>query len=125
MIPVILVAEDDLQMRALLNEQLQRRGFVVVEVVDGYELLAYVTLARSGGELPVPDAVVTDLNLPGPDGLKALESFAHRDRVVLISAFIDEQAVRRAHDAGVHTVLAKPFAVEALVAEVERVIGGR
>ncbi|MFT3838220.1 MAG: response regulator [Myxococcaceae bacterium] len=123
MIPVVLLAEDDEQMRRMLNEHLQRRGFVVVEVADGYELLAYVTLARSGGELPEPDAVVTDLNLPGADGLRALEGFGHLERVVLISAFADPMTLERARAAGIHTVLAKPFAVEALVAEVERVVG--
>jgi CheY-like chemotaxis protein len=120
---VVLLAEDDPEMRRLLNEQLQRRGFVVVEVSDGYELLAYITLAKRGGELPEPDAVVTDLRLPGADGLKALEAFEHHERVVLISAFADDETVQRAHAAGVRTVLAKPFKVEALVAEVERVLG--
>jgi len=124
MTPVILLAEDDDPMRELLREQLERRGWRVVEVEDGYEMKDYLALARPGGDLREPDAVVSDLRMPGADGLEVLGGFDHRDRVVLISAFADDETRERAHSLGVTVVLAKPFRVEELIAEVERVLRG-
>ncbi len=124
MSPVVLLAEDDDAMRELLREQLERRGWHVVEVEDGYEMKDYLALARPGGDLREPDAVVSDLRMPGTDGLDALSSYPHRERVVLISAFADQALLERAKAAGVSVVLAKPFKLEELVAEVERVLSG-
>jgi CheY-like chemotaxis protein len=123
MTPVVLLAEDDDAMRELLRERLEQRGWHVVEVEDGYEMKDYLSLARPGGDLREPDAVVSDLRMPGEDGLTALRDFHHRERVVLISAFADQQVEERARAAGVKVVLAKPFTLEELVAEVERVLG--
>ncbi|MFT3838221.1 MAG: response regulator [Myxococcaceae bacterium] len=124
MTPLILLAEDDDPMRELLREQLERRGFKVVEVEDGYELKDYLALSRPGGDVREPDAVVTDLRMPGEDGLEALAEFGHHERVVLISAFADHETFDRAHEHGVNVVLAKPFTIEALMAEIERVLRG-
>jgi len=120
--PVVLLAEDDDEMRALLRETLEGRGWRVVEVEDGYEMKDYLSLSRPGGDVREPDAVVSDLRMPGVDGLEALRAFTRRDRVVVITAFPDAETLERARVLGVRVVLSKPFRMEALLAELEQLL---
>ena len=84
---VVLLAEDDEDMRELIARRLAREGMRVVEVEDGFELRDYLELCRPGGDLAEPDVVVSDLNMPGDSGPQALEHFPNlRVPVVLISS---------------------------------------
>ncbi len=120
---VVLLAEDDDAMRAVIRERLEDRGWQVVEVEDGYEMKDYLSLSRPGGDVREPDAVVSDLRMPGIDGLEALRVFQHRDRVVVITAFPDAETLERARMLGVRVVLSKPFRIEELLRELEQVLG--
>jgi two-component system response regulator MtrA len=86
-LPVVLVAEDDDEMRELITHRLTADGMKVIEIEDGFELRDYLTLCQPGGELPEPDAVVTDINMPGEAGPETLSHFEFLQApVVLISA---------------------------------------
>jgi CheY-like chemotaxis protein len=67
---VVLLADDDPDARQLLAQLLVRRGHVVRTVADGYELVrTYMTLTRSGQP---PGVIVTDIDMPGSDGVAAV-----------------------------------------------------
>jgi CheY-like chemotaxis protein len=59
--PAVLVAEDSLVIRAVLVEQLQSRGYRVIEAGDGEEALAACHRER-------PDVVLLDVEMPNLDG---------------------------------------------------------
>lgn len=106
----ILVADDDEAMRSLLGTSLRREGFQVQEYVDGGKLLAELEAARNGG--PAPDLVVSDLRMPGVNGLDVLHwlrRWLPEVPVILITAFGDRQAHRRAEALGAFMVIDKPF----------------
>jgi two-component system cell cycle response regulator len=59
--PTVLVAEDSLVIRAVLVEQLQSRGYRVIEASDGEQALAACSRER-------PDVVLLDVEMPQLDG---------------------------------------------------------
>jgi two-component system KDP operon response regulator KdpE len=68
--PVVLVIDDEVQIRRFLRAGLELDGFVVQDADTGAEALKSVTLKQ-------PDLVILDLGLPdmdGGDGLERLRS---------------------------------------------------
>ena len=64
----VAVAEDDDDQRVALEAALEAEGFEVISFEDGFELLDYFEL----GSHREPDAIVSDVNMPGRSGLEAL-----------------------------------------------------
>ena len=65
MADLVLVIEDEKEIRELIRYNLEREGFRVTAVADGEEGLQRVFAAR-------PDVLVLDLMLPGRNGLEIL-----------------------------------------------------
>lgn len=113
--PLVLVAEDDDEMRALMTRALRRDGYEVLAAHDGSALFAAVRASRSAGR--EPDLVVSDVRMPNLDGLELVLRL--RDEgcevpVVLVSAFADAPTIERAKRLGVAHVLSKPFDLDDL-----------
>jgi response regulator NasT len=101
----IAVADDERDIREYLQEVLPRLGHqVVVAAADGRQLVEAARLAR-------PDLVITDIKMPGLDGIEAALALnqAGPVPVVLLSAHDDEELVRRASTEGVLAYLVKPI----------------
>jgi DNA-binding response OmpR family regulator len=121
----VLVVDDDGDARALMTTLLRRDGLEVVEADDGNALRSWIELMIWAGRHPPFDAVITDLQMPGPSALEVLERFSHRLRapVILVTAFGGDASRRReAYDLGVHMVLAKPYVHDDLRAAVRSVL---
>lgn len=118
----VLVAEDDDELRALILGALQARGYAAVGVRDGRELLDQLTSGvLAPAALPYPDALVTDMRMPGFSGLEVLSvlrSSGSRLPVIAITAFGDPETHARAFACGANVVLDKPFAIRDLLANV-------
>lgn len=115
----VLVVDDDESLRMTLVGNLDLAGFVVVESVNGLQALELVDKERF-------DVVLSDIRMPGIDGVEMFRRMkrAHPDLpVVLMTAFTDEPSVARAIDAGVFTVLSKPFDVDAALRTLHRAVG--
>jgi len=110
----ILVIEDEPRILAFLARGLEAEGFRVDSAASGTDGLAR---AREHSY----DAVVLDLLLPGLDGLSVLrELHEHRPDlpVVIVSARSDLPTKLRGFGLGASDYLAKPFALDELVARV-------
>lgn len=98
-------------MRMLLAEVLRADGHDVLEASNGCELFWFAEL--TGRVRPI-DVVVSDLCMPGYNGLEVVEAWADplltptHARVVLMSAFPDREVRRRAAAVGA-VLLEKPF----------------
>lgn len=105
--PTVLLVEDDRDGRRLYAEWLSHAGFQVVEAHNGFQAL------ERAFESP-PDAVVTDLNIPGIDGFELTRRLRKDERTRAVpvlavtgyAAFAADPA--RARRAGVDAVLPKP-----------------
>jgi two-component system, OmpR family, KDP operon response regulator KdpE len=111
--PVILVIEDEVQMRRFLRASLSSNGYQVVETDTAEAGLAQAA-ARN------PDLVLLDLGLPDQDGLVVTERLREwaKTPIIVISARGREEDKIRALDAGADDYLTKPFGVGELLARI-------
>jgi len=101
----IVLAEDETIIRMDLRERLQNLGYeVVADAPDGR------TAVRLAKEL-LPDLVLMDIKMPGLDGVAAAEILAKEAiaPVVLVTAYSDEDLVKKASAAGVMGYVMKPI----------------
>jgi len=120
--PLVLLVEDQSDLRRLYAEQLTMSGFDVIEAEDGAQAIAHTT-GRG------PDVVLMDLGLPGIDGWEATRRLKGDDRtahipVVALTAHDGAGELQRATDAGCDWFVPKPCPPDALIAEVRRVLAG-
>ena len=122
--PLVLLAEDDAEMRRLLASTLRRRGYRVTEAASGTELCTRLFSDVDDGE-ELPAVVVSDVRMPGLTGLAALRGLRRRawaTPFVLITAWGDRLLHREAEDLGA-IVLDKPFDLDRLLAAVAGAVG--
>lgn len=111
----ILVIEDERQLAGHITRALFRNGHCVTAAHDGAE-----GLQAAQGE--PPDLVLLDLNLPGLDGLSVLSKLKETQnpaRVLILTARGEVGDRVKGLHAGADDYLAKPFAMDELVARVE------
>jgi DNA-binding response OmpR family regulator len=126
-IPRILLAEDDAEMRSLLCQSLGEAGYEVQTFADGLELMEYLSsYLRPSRHLDV-DLIISDIRMPWVNGfevLRILRQYVGYPRILLITAFGDEEVHSKASRLGAATVLDKPFDVDAFVTTVREIIAG-
>jgi DNA-binding response OmpR family regulator len=111
-VALVLVIDDEPDVRLLATVVLTRAGHQVEEAVDGLSGLARLR------RLPRPDVLVLDVRMPGLDGLSLLQRLGRgAPPVVLVTA--DPTALT----AGVRWTLAKPYRPDELVAAVSAALG--
>jgi len=114
---VVLVIEDDPQVRRFLRASLGAHDFKVLEAEDGE---AGVRMASQY----VPDLVLLDLGLPKLDGMEVTRRIRTWSAmpILILSARGEERQKVEALDAGADDYLTKPFALEELLARVRALL---
>ena len=111
----ILVVDDEPVVRALLRAALEPTGSRLVEACDGSEAIEVAWREQ-------PDLVLLDVGLPKLSGLdvcRALKTNPAAPRVLLITGDSGADGI---DDCGADGVVAKPFAPDALIDQVERAL---
>ncbi|TML82970.1 MAG: response regulator [Actinobacteria bacterium] len=124
--PLVLVADDDEDIVALVRLRLERAGLAVVVARDGESELAAARERR-------PRVAVLDVSMPGLDGLEVVRRLRADEAtrgtgLILLTANAQEADVQRGFDAGADVYLKKPFSPAELAARVEGLLqdsGGR
>ena len=119
--PLVLIVEDDRSLRLMYGEYLRRAGFRIIDAHNGFQALEKAREQR-------PDAVVTDLAVPGMDGFefcRALQQSAATRAIPILavtghSEYLDDPA--RFRHAGISHVLLKPCEPDAIARELRRLI---
>jgi two-component system cell cycle response regulator CpdR len=115
----ILLAEDDDNMRVFLTRALERAGHDVSAVGDGE---AALNLATGG----IFDLLLADVVMPGIDGIelaRRASALLPELRVMFITGFAAVALNQPGFAKRQPKVLAKPFHLRQLVAEVDKVLG--
>ena len=114
--PLVLLVEDDRDTREMYSEYLSYSGLRVAEAPSGKSALECV-------REQTPDVVVTDLAMPGMDGLELSRRLraAEPTRDVPIIAVTGNPTVR-AHEAGCDIMLEKPCTPDQLLQVIEDVL---
>jgi CheY-like chemotaxis protein len=118
--PVILIAEDQQELRQLYAAHLTMCGFDVIEAVNGAEALD-LTSSR------LPDVILMDLSMPIVDGWEATRRLRADTRtahipVVALTAHDGSGELQRATSAGCDWFVPKPCPPDALITEVRRIL---
>src|SRR6266545_616419 len=117
----ILIAEDDADLRDLLQDDLEDAGYETVVAIDGRAAMAHVEREREWIDL-----LITDMRMPGLAGdelLNAMRTRRSEAPVIVITAFGSvEQAVEMVK-AGAFQYLTKPFDTDDLLRAVADALG--
>jgi two-component system KDP operon response regulator KdpE len=110
---LILLIEDEPQMRRFLRVSVQSQGYYLIEASSGEEGIVQSATRK-------PDVILLDLGLPDLDGLEVLGRIREWSQtpVIILSAREQEQDKIRALDAGADDYLTKPFSAGELLARI-------
>ena len=122
-VPVVLIADDDEDIRALVSFRLERAGYSVVAARDGEEALELAIEHR-------PDVAVLDVMMPRLTGLEVTRRLRAEDAtsgmpVILLTARVQEADVARGFEAGADDYIRKPFSPQELRARVQAILAER
>ncbi len=117
----VLIVEDDEKMRDLLRKIIAREGYQVEEAANGNAALTLI-------EKNVYDIVLSDVKMPGLDGielLKKIKKISARTYVVIMTAFgtIDSAVESMKH--GAYDYISKPFKLDEIQILIQKIIEER
>ncbi|WP_343556489.1 two-component regulator propeller domain-containing protein [Sphingobacterium sp.] len=120
--PVILVAEDNVELRCFLCENL-RKKYIVLEANDGNEALELVQARQ-------PDIIISDVTMPNCDGITLLQrikndSSSNHIPVILLTARTADPYITEAFDIGTDDYITKPFSMPHLIQKISNIIQTR
>jgi DNA-binding response OmpR family regulator len=118
--PLVLVADDEDDIRSLVSFRLKRAGYDVITAADGEEALLLATTR-------LPDLVVLDMMMPKATGLEVTRSMREQATtkdipIILLTARAQEADVARGFDAGADDYVKKPFSPQDLQARVQALL---
>jgi CheY-like chemotaxis protein len=105
----VLLAEDDLEIRDILQDLLEAEGYDVVPASHGRQALEFLQGARGGDKLP--DLVVLDLMMPLVDGHQVLDTMKSDPELAAIPVVV-LSAVARERPVGAAAFLRKPIPLQ-------------
>ena len=119
--PLILIADDDPDILALVSFRLERAGYEVVQARNGEEAVQ-LALARR------PDLAVIDVMMPRIDGYEATRQLRRQEEtsrmpIILLTARVQEEDIARGFDAGADDYVRKPFSPQELGSRVQAALG--
>jgi DNA-binding response OmpR family regulator len=114
---VLLVVEDDREMRSLLCDEFWSAGYQLREAEDGHE--AFLAVMQS-----VPDLILTDLRMPagGADYISRLRTMAPHCPIIVMTAFGDAGLRSEVLRAGASAYFDKPVRISDLKLKVEELL---
>jgi two-component system KDP operon response regulator KdpE len=109
----ILIVDDEPQITRVLRTSLQSNGHEVTVAQDGVDALAKFMKAQ-------PELVITDLAMPGMDGIELTREIRARSQVPIIVLSVRSQDASKvsALDEGADDYITKPFSIQELLARV-------
>jgi DNA-binding response OmpR family regulator len=119
--PVVLVADDDEDILALVGLRLERAGYEVLAARDGVEALEAV-------DTRTPDIAVVDVMMPRMDGHELVRRLRARAEtrsmpILVLTAVVHDRVVDASAAAGADAHMRKPFSPGELVARLDELVG--
>lgn len=117
----VCVVDDDQDTVTTLSSALRADGYRVFEASDACHVVEW--LSHLSGPMSTIDVIITDQVMPTTTGLELLGKLRLRNwptQVILMSGFATDAIRREANRLGVSAILVKPFLVDDLIGEVNR-----
>jgi DNA-binding response OmpR family regulator len=121
--PLVLVADDDPDILALVRFRLERDGYEVLSAPDG-ETALDLAMART------PDLAVLDVMMPRLNGYELTRKLREHGPtttipIILLTARVQEPDLERGFEAGADDYVTKPFSPQALGERIQAALGVR
>jgi len=119
----ILLAEDDAGLRMSLTFVLKNKGYRITQAVDGGEALELLAELRGRGE--DVDAVITDIQMPGMNGMELIRRLKQEGTglpVIVITGHGDKEMLIELLRLGCDDYLSKPFEPDEVLQKVHEVL---
>jgi DNA-binding response OmpR family regulator len=121
--PLVLAADDDDDILALVAFRLERSGYTVIQAHDGQEALDLALSEK-------PDLAVLDVMMPKLDGFELTrrlraEEATSRMPIILLTARAQDTDVDQGFAAGADDYIRKPFSPQELRTRVQAILGRR
>ena len=114
----ILVVDDEEDVRLFLQDLLQEKKFEVDTASSGQAALEKIRNQP-------PDIVLLDIMMPGMNGIVCLEKIKSENpqiKVIMITALKDDTRMAKAKALGAYAYLAKPFTLDDLETELDKLL---
>lgn len=118
-IEAVLIVDDESLMRELVSEMLKGKAKSIIPAQSGVEALEIFK------QIPKIDIIITDMNMPGMNGLQLLEKIRQMDPiipVVVMTGYSEIFGIEESLKSGVEEYIKKPFKREELEIIVDRAI---
>jgi CheY-like chemotaxis protein len=119
---LVLLADDDLEVREVVGRMLERLGFEVLQAQDGRIAME---LFRAHASAIV--CVLLDMTMPHMDGVETfrqMRTVRPDTRVIIMSGYSEQDVTIRFAGKGLAGFLHKPFRPQELTAQLQRVLAG-
>ena len=115
----VLIADDDAQIRELLELYLVKEGFAVEQAADGAEAILKAQQLK-------PDLIILDIMMPVLDGMEVCRQVRKFSRVpvIMLTARVEDEDRIMGLELGADDYVAKPFNPRELIARARRCCGG-
>jgi DNA-binding response OmpR family regulator len=119
-VTVVLVADDDADIRDLVAFKLEQAGFEVIAVEDGHTALEQARIRQ-------PTLAVLDVSMPGLSGIDVCrmlraDSATAGILIIMLTARVQEQDVEGGFSAGADDYVTKPFSPRELVSRIQALL---
>jgi PAS domain S-box-containing protein len=115
----VLVAEDEEDVRKVLRQALEKKGWSVVEAFDGNTAIEQFMRHRDDVIL-----LISDVAMPGKDGIAVYREMKKMNpglKVLFISGHLEDHRLTEARDEG-HAFIKKPFSPKELMSRLEEIL---
>ena len=116
--PTVWIVDDDRSIRWVMEKALQKADLDVHSFESANELLAKLETSR-------PDTIISDIRMPGIDGLEMLKQINQSSPelpIIITTAHSDLDSAVAAYQGGAFEYLPKPFDIDELLAVTQRAI---
>jgi DNA-binding response OmpR family regulator len=119
-VTVVLVADDDADIRDLVAFKLEQAGFEVIAVDDGHTALEQAQSRK-------PTLAVLDVSMPGLSGIDVCRMLRSEPAtagilIIMLTARVQEQDVEGGFSAGADDYVTKPFSPRELVSRIQALL---
>ena len=117
---ILVVVDDDPDIRTIVKDRLQRTGYQVITAEDGEEALKIIAQEE-------PDAVILDLQMPRMNGMEVIKRLKDNSYppIIVITAYGTIEKAVSAMKEGAYDFITKPFSPDHLEAVIKKAIEHR
>lgn len=111
----ILLLEDNIKLNTTIKKRLEMKGYIIDAFIDGQD--AYNAIENNY------TCFLLDINVPNIDGIKILKrirEYYSKVPVIIISASVELDLIKKSYDFGCNDYIKKPFFIDELEIKIEQ-----